>query len=101
MDLHHPGNARGRLLGLNTRDMPDYKVFTFEQDSREESKFGDTARQYGIKIHENQITNNFGDMEWIVEASDGDTFLDWYFETGKSWGAKDYLGNSDRSPKPV
>lgn len=83
-------------------NMPDYKVFTFEQDSREEEAFYDTQAKFGIETHEVKIVA-FGDLEWIVEAKDGDTFLDWYFETGDRWGAKDYLAKSasDQYPKEV
>lgn len=80
--------------------MPDYKVHTFEQDSREKNAFYDTADDFGIEVHENKISNNFGDMEWIVEASDPDTFLDWYFETGNRWGAKDYVSKSGGNKYP-
>jgi len=84
-------------------NMPDYEVHTFEQDSREEKAFYDTAKKYGIEIHENEILNGFGDMSWIVEASDGDTLLDWYFDTGNRWGAKDYVAKSqsDKYPKEM
>ena len=78
--------------------MPDYKVVTFEHDSREEKAFYDTAADYGVEIHTGKEVS-FGDMEWIVEASDDDAFLDWYFDTGKSWASKDYYGKPGGAPK--